>query len=171
MGGRRGGKDRGSKGTHKETRNLKLKKVMDKYGPLKIRFNFKDKGMMLYLGDNFARWSNLVGELVREFLMYYPSWHKIEEEKMAGVLGQLMQHFDLTPHIRSKLWQKIKQGIDQHMAKVYVDNKSALKVKHWSVEPDQTYDVATIRSRPPLNILHAQWERQIDYWLDPKHAT
>ncbi|GJU71334.1 hypothetical protein Tco_1262739 [Tanacetum coccineum] len=58
--------------------------------------------------------SNLVGELAKEYLMYYPSWHtwhKIEEEKKAGVLGRLMQHFDLTPRIRSKLWPKIKKGI------------------------------------------------------------
>ncbi|GJZ33432.1 hypothetical protein Tco_0578868 [Tanacetum coccineum] len=50
--------------------------------------------------------------------MYYPSWHKIkEEEKKAGFLEKLMQHFDLTPHIRFKLWPKIKKGTDQHMAK------------------------------------------------------
>ncbi|GKD78920.1 hypothetical protein Tco_1341541 [Tanacetum coccineum] len=171
-GGRGGGKDGGSKGTRKETRNLRLKKVVDKYGPLKIQFEFNDKGTMLHLGDNSARWSNLVDELVREFPMYYPSWHKIEEgEKKAPVLGWLMQHFDLTPHICSKLWPKIKQGIDQHMAKVYIDNKSALKAKHWSVKPGQTCDVVAIRSRPPLNVGQAQWDRQIDYWLDPKNAT
>ncbi|GJV46915.1 hypothetical protein Tco_1437127 [Tanacetum coccineum] len=88
---------------------------MDEYGPLKIRFEWNDKGMMLHLGDNSVRWSNLVGEIVREFPMYYPSWHKIKEEKKAGVLGRLMQHFDLMPHIRSKLCLDIKQGIDQHM--------------------------------------------------------
>ncbi|GKC99961.1 hypothetical protein Tco_1170236, partial [Tanacetum coccineum] len=45
-----------------------------------------------------------------------PFWHKIEEKKV-GVLGKLMQHFDLTPHIQSKLWPKIKKGIEEHMAK------------------------------------------------------
>ncbi|GKA88068.1 hypothetical protein Tco_0809832 [Tanacetum coccineum] len=100
-GGRGGGRDGGSKGTRKETRNLGLKKVRDEYGPLKIQFEFNDKGTMLHLGENSARWSNLVGELVREYPMYYPSWHKIKEDKKAGVLGWLMQHFDLTPHICS----------------------------------------------------------------------
>ncbi|GJY08362.1 hypothetical protein Tco_0375416 [Tanacetum coccineum] len=106
----------GRLGTHGKTRNIGLKKVTDEYGPLKIQFEFNDKGTLLHLGENSARWSNLVGKNVREYPMYYPSWHKIEEEEKAGVLGRLMQHFDLTPHIRSKLWPKIKKGIEQHMA-------------------------------------------------------
>ncbi|GJU50631.1 hypothetical protein Tco_1220186 [Tanacetum coccineum] len=68
-----GGRDGGSKGTRKETKNLRLKKVTDEYGLLKIRFEFNDKGTMLHLGENSAGWSNLVGELVREYSMYYPS--------------------------------------------------------------------------------------------------
>ncbi|GJZ80041.1 hypothetical protein Tco_0644878 [Tanacetum coccineum] len=143
-GGRGGGRDGRSKGIRKETMNLGLKKITDEYGPLKIRFEWNDKGTMLHLGENSVRWRNLVGEI---------------------------QHFDLIPHIRSKLWPDIKKGIDQHMAKVYVYNKSALKAKRWTVVPGQTRDVAAIRSRPPANVLHAQWDTQIDYWLDPKHAA
>ncbi|GJV13082.1 hypothetical protein Tco_1354623 [Tanacetum coccineum] len=114
VGGRkaiRGGRGGDRQGTRKETRKIGLNKVTDEYGPLKIRFEFNDKGTMLHLSENSARWSNLIGELVREYPMYYPSWHKIEEEKKARVLGRLMQHFDLTPRIRSKLWPKIKKGI------------------------------------------------------------
>ncbi|GJX05858.1 hypothetical protein Tco_0193790 [Tanacetum coccineum] len=70
--------------------------------------------------------------------------------------------------IEDLIWPKIKKGIDQHMAKVYVDNKSALKAKHWSVRPDGTRDVAAIRSRPPANVKQAEWDMQIDYWLDPR---
>nr|GEU82192.1 hypothetical protein [Tanacetum cinerariifolium] len=33
----------------------------------------------LHLGENFTQWSNLIGEIVREYPMYYPSWHTIEE--------------------------------------------------------------------------------------------
>nr|GEV91042.1 retrovirus-related Pol polyprotein from transposon TNT 1-94 [Tanacetum cinerariifolium] len=77
------------------------------------------------------------------------------------------QHFDLTPHIHSKIWLKIKKGIDQHMAKVYVDNKSALKAKHWIVGADRMHDVATIRSHPPVNIkkidAFAQDEARVQY--------
>ncbi|GJS37882.1 hypothetical protein Tco_0536264 [Tanacetum coccineum] len=53
VGGRKatrgGGIDGGSNGTRKETRNLGLKIVVDEYGPLKIRFEFNDKGTMLHL--------------------------------------------------------------------------------------------------------------------------
>ncbi|GJU93727.1 hypothetical protein Tco_1318483, partial [Tanacetum coccineum] len=62
-----GGRDGGSKGTRKETKNLVLKKVTDEYGLLKIRFEFNDKGTMLHLGENSTGWSNLIGELVREY--------------------------------------------------------------------------------------------------------
>ncbi|GJU82264.1 hypothetical protein Tco_1284629 [Tanacetum coccineum] len=101
--------------------------------------------------ENSAQWSNLVSEIFKEYPMYHPSYHKIEEEKKAEVLKRLMQHFDFTPHICSKLWPKIKKGIDQHIAKVYVDNKSALKEKHWTIRAAKTRDVATITSRPPAN--------------------
>ncbi|GJV93160.1 hypothetical protein Tco_1540973 [Tanacetum coccineum] len=92
---------------------------------------------MLHLGEHAAQWSNLVGKIIKEYPMYYPSWHKIkEEEKKAGFLEKLM-----TPNIRFKLWTKIKNGIDHHMAKVYINNKSDLKAKHWIVGPDGTCDV------------------------------
>ncbi|GJZ53132.1 hypothetical protein Tco_0608017, partial [Tanacetum coccineum] len=58
------------------------------------RFEFNDKGTMLHLGKNSARWSNLVGKLVREFPMYYPSWHKIKEEKKVHIIGRLMAQWD-----------------------------------------------------------------------------
>nr|GEU56111.1 hypothetical protein [Tanacetum cinerariifolium] len=58
-----GGRDGGSKGTRKETRNLRLKACMDAYGPLKIR----------------------------EFSMYYLAWHKIKKEKRAHIMEWLME--------------------------------------------------------------------------------
>nr|GEU35101.1 hypothetical protein [Tanacetum cinerariifolium] len=67
-GGRGGSRDGGSKGARKETKNLGLKKVTDEYGPLKIRFEFNDKGTMLHLGENSARWSNLMESFaIREY--------------------------------------------------------------------------------------------------------
>ncbi|GKB40028.1 hypothetical protein Tco_0884970 [Tanacetum coccineum] len=73
MGGREGGIDGGRNRVRKETRNLALKKAVDEYGPLKIKFECNDKGKMLQIGLNAARWNNFVGELVREFPLYYPS--------------------------------------------------------------------------------------------------
>nr|GEU77911.1 zinc finger, CCHC-type [Tanacetum cinerariifolium] len=88
--------------------------------------------------DHVAQWGNLIGKIVRGFLMHYPSWHKIEPEKKAGVIGTFKTHFDLTPHMQSKLWPKIQKDIEQHLAKVYVDNKSSLKKEHLVLKPDGT---------------------------------
>ncbi|GJS93019.1 hypothetical protein Tco_0799987 [Tanacetum coccineum] len=88
-----------------------------KPGPQKIRFKFNDKGTLLPLGDHATQWSNLISEIIREFPIYYPCWHKIKPKKKAGVLGTLKQQFDLTPHIQSNLWPTIQKGIEQHLAK------------------------------------------------------
>ncbi|GJX89681.1 hypothetical protein Tco_0341695, partial [Tanacetum coccineum] len=92
MGGQKpnmGGKRAGRLGTREETRNLGLRKITDEWGPQKIRFEFNDRGTLLPLDDHAALWSNLIGEIVREFPMHYPSWHKIKPEKKAGVMGTL----------------------------------------------------------------------------------
>ncbi|GJZ33913.1 hypothetical protein Tco_1196381 [Tanacetum coccineum] len=78
--------------------------------------------------------------------------------------GSWPQHFDLASNMRSKLWTNIEAGIEQHFAKVYADNKSYLKRSHLSVKPGETRDVECITGP-------TQWDRQIDFWLDPKHAV
>ncbi|GJR85349.1 hypothetical protein Tco_0209360 [Tanacetum coccineum] len=90
-GGREGGRDGGRKGVLKETRNLALKKAVDEYGVQKIRFEWNDQGTMLQIGPNAAQWSNLVGKLVREFPMHYPSWSTIEASKKAHIIRRLME--------------------------------------------------------------------------------
>ncbi|GKD60867.1 hypothetical protein Tco_1298376, partial [Tanacetum coccineum] len=95
VGGRKATREAGRLGTSGETRNLGLKKITDEWGPLKIRFEWNDKGTMLHLDENFVQWSNLIGEIAREYLMYYPSWNQIKEEKKAGVLGWLMKYYDI----------------------------------------------------------------------------
>nr|GEU74147.1 hypothetical protein [Tanacetum cinerariifolium] len=90
--GRHGRRQRWKKqGDPQRNQDPRGQEITDEYGLLEIRFEWSDKATMLHLGENFARWRNLVGEI---------------------------QHFYLMPHIHSKLWRDIKKGIDQHMAKV-----------------------------------------------------
>ncbi|GJX53982.1 hypothetical protein Tco_0282351 [Tanacetum coccineum] len=96
-------------------------------------------------GDNY------VGELMREFPMYYPSCHYIEEEKKAHIQGRLMQHFDLDCHILGPRWDIISQGIDDYFAKRFSDNKHNLKQAYWNSKGGVA-DVDAIRSQPPPNV-------------------
>ncbi|GJZ04196.1 hypothetical protein Tco_0537471 [Tanacetum coccineum] len=80
--------------------------------------------------------------------------------------------FDLTPYMQSDLWPKIKKGIEQHLAKIYIDNKSVLKAEHWVPNlDDETYNVEGVRSRRPANISQADWDVHLAFLLDPKNAA
>ncbi|GKC22937.1 hypothetical protein Tco_1025087 [Tanacetum coccineum] len=106
------------------------------------------------LGTSAHR-SNLLGEIVREFPMHYPFWHKIVPERKAGVIGNIRSQFDLTPYMQSPIWPNIHKGIEQQLAKMYTDNNSALKHEHSVLKPDGTPDEEGIRSRRPANITPA----------------
>ncbi|GJW62840.1 hypothetical protein Tco_0112175 [Tanacetum coccineum] len=148
----RGGRKAGRLDTRRQTRNLELRRITDQWGPQQIRFEFNDRGTLMPLGDHATHWSNLLGEIVREFPMHYPSWRKIEPERKAGVIGNI-------------------RGIEQQLAKIYTDNKSALKHEHWVLKPDGTPDEEGIRSRRPANITTTDWDKQIAFWLDPKNLA
>ncbi|GJY60121.1 hypothetical protein Tco_0460013, partial [Tanacetum coccineum] len=133
-----GGRKAGRLNTRKETLNLGLRRITDLHGPQPIRFEWSDRGTLMPLGDHAAHWANLLEEIVREFSMHYRSWHNILAENKAG------SQFNLRPHMQSDLenWIKINTGIQQHLEKIYTDNKSALKAEHWVPNPeDETYDV------------------------------
>ncbi|GKC32750.1 hypothetical protein Tco_1040044 [Tanacetum coccineum] len=148
-----GGRKAGRMHTRKETRNLGLRKITDELGPQPIRFEWKDNDTMLPLGDHSVHWANLLWEIVREFPMHFGSWRSIPAERKAGVLGKIGTQFDLQPHMQSELWPEIRKGIDQHLGKIYTDNKSSLKRNYWVKNPDdETYDVEAIRPRRPANI-------------------
>ncbi|GJS19985.1 hypothetical protein Tco_0448617 [Tanacetum coccineum] len=148
-----GSRKAGRMHTRKETRNLGLRKVTNELGPQPIRFEWKDNGTMLPLGDHSSHWANLLGEIVREFSMHFGSWSSIPAKRKAGVLGKIRTQFDLQPHMQSEIWLDIRKGIDQHLGKIYTDNKSSLKKDYWVKNPDdETYDLEAIRSRRPANI-------------------
>nr|GEW65089.1 hypothetical protein [Tanacetum cinerariifolium] len=72
------------------TINIERKKGVESYGPQEIDFEWRDQKMFTHVGRYHAWFSNYLGELVREFPMYYPSRHHIEEEKKARIQRRLM---------------------------------------------------------------------------------
>nr|GEU40624.1 copia protein [Tanacetum cinerariifolium] len=122
-------------------------------GPQSIWFEWKDNSTTLPLGDHSSHWANLLEEIIREFLMHFGSWRSIPTEQKAGVI-------------------EIKNGVNQHLGKIYTDNKSSLKKDYWVKDPnDETYDVEAIRSRHPANISAKDWDAQIRFWFDPKNMA
>ncbi|GJS26339.1 hypothetical protein Tco_0486959 [Tanacetum coccineum] len=85
LGGRRAGRMH----TRQETRNLGLKAITDKNGPVPIRFEFGDRETLMPLGDHAAHWANYLGELVRELPLHYPSWRQMPPERKAGVVAKI----------------------------------------------------------------------------------
>ncbi|GJS78137.1 retrotransposon gag domain, retroviral aspartyl protease [Tanacetum coccineum] len=79
--------------------------------------------------------------IAREFPMHYLAWRKIEPERKARGMGLIRTQFDLAPHMQSNHWSDIYKGIHQQLAKIYTDNKLALKKEHWVAKLDGIYDV------------------------------
>ncbi|GJW33229.1 hypothetical protein Tco_0053261 [Tanacetum coccineum] len=85
LGGRRAGRQH----TRQETRNLGLKAITDKSGPVTIRFEFGDRDTLMPLGEHATHWANYLGEIVREMPLHYPSWRQVPPEQKAGVMAQI----------------------------------------------------------------------------------
>ncbi|GKD73063.1 hypothetical protein Tco_1331345 [Tanacetum coccineum] len=85
LGGRRAGRLH----TRQETRNLGLKAITDKNGPVSIRFEFGDKETLMPLSDHASNWANYLWELVRELPLHYPSWRQMPPEWKAGVVAKI----------------------------------------------------------------------------------
>ncbi|GJW88265.1 RNA-directed DNA polymerase, eukaryota [Tanacetum coccineum] len=167
LGGRRAGRLH----TRQETRNLGLKAITDKNGPVPIRFEFGDKETLMPLGEHAAHWANYLGELVRELPLYYPSWRQMPPERKAGVVEKIGTQFDLRPHMDSDRWPQIYAGIQQHLQKIYNGKKAALKDRHWRPDANGTYDLEQIRLGRPSHISEADWDAQVAFWNDPKNLT
>ncbi|GJZ96455.1 hypothetical protein Tco_0668789 [Tanacetum coccineum] len=125
LGGRRAGRPH----TRQETRNLGLKAITDKSGPVPIRFEVNDRETLMPLGDHAAHWANYLGELVRELPLHYPSWRQMSPERKAGVVAKI-----------------------GHLQKIYNGKKAALKERHWIPDSDGTYDLERIRLSRPSHI-------------------
>ncbi|GJS91270.1 reverse transcriptase domain-containing protein [Tanacetum coccineum] len=138
LGGRRAGRQH----TRQETRNLGLKAITDKSGPVPIRFEFGDRETLMPLGEHAAHWANYLGELVRELPLHHPSWRQVPPEQKAGVMARIGTQFDMRPHMESDRWPLIYAAIQQHLQKIYNGKKAALKERHWIPDSDGTYNLA-----------------------------
>ncbi|GKD44157.1 hypothetical protein Tco_1268802, partial [Tanacetum coccineum] len=85
LGGRRAGRMH----TRQETRNLRLKAIKDKNGPVPIRFEWNDRETLMPLDDHAAHWANYLGELVRELPLHHPSWRQVPPKRKARVLAKI----------------------------------------------------------------------------------
>nr|GEY25759.1 hypothetical protein [Tanacetum cinerariifolium] len=132
--------------------------------------NFPKEPRNVRLGlaaDGFNPFSNLSQsysmEIVREFLMHFGSWRSIPPEWKAGVLEKI------GPHMQPELWPDIRNGIDQHLGKIYTNNKSSLKKDYWVKNPnDDTYYVEDIRSDVPRTSLWKIGMRRSGFGLIPR---
>ncbi|GJX72581.1 probable flavin-containing monooxygenase 1 [Tanacetum coccineum] len=167
LGGRRAGRPH----TRQETRNLGLKAITDKSGPVPIRFEVNDRETLMPLGDHAAHWANYLGELVKELPLHYPSWRQMSLERKAGVVAKIGTQFDLRPHMESDRWPQIYAGIQQHLQKIYNGKKAALKERYWVPEEDGTYDLERLRRGRPSHISEVNWDAQLAFWNDPKNLA
>ncbi|GJZ37123.1 hypothetical protein Tco_0583314 [Tanacetum coccineum] len=122
-----GGRAAGRLHTRDKTRNLSLKEIMDKKGPIPIQFEVRDKQTLMPLCDHVAHWSSYIGEVIRGVPLYYPSWLKVSKEQKATLITDIGTQFDLRMHMESPDWTVIEAGIQQHLQKAYNTNKAAFK--------------------------------------------
>ncbi|GJU60058.1 F-box domain containing protein [Tanacetum coccineum] len=155
-----GGRAAGRLNTDDKTRNLSLKEITDKKGPVPIRFELRDKQTLMPLGDHAAHWSSYIGEVIRGVPLYYPSWLKVPKERKAALITDIGTQFDLRPHMESPDWTEINAGIQQHLQKAYNTNKAAFKAQHWVIDPTTgTYNVEKIRRARPEDITAEEWDK------------
>ncbi|GKC56361.1 F-box domain containing protein [Tanacetum coccineum] len=167
-----GGRAAGRPNTRDKTRNLSLKEIIDKKGPVLIRFELRDKQTLMHLGDYAVHWSSYIGEVISGVPLCYPSWLKVPKERKVALITDIGTQFDLRPHMESPDWTEINAGIQQHLQKAYNTNKAAFKAQHWVIDPTTgTYDVEKIRRARPEDITAEEWEKYIKFWNDPRNIA
>nr|GEX96774.1 hypothetical protein [Tanacetum cinerariifolium] len=84
-----GGRAAGRLHTRDKTRNLSLKKITDKKGPVPIWFDVRAKQTLMPLGDHVAHWSSYIGEVIMGLPLYYPSWLKVPKEQKVALITDI----------------------------------------------------------------------------------
>nr|GEX50651.1 zinc finger, CCHC-type [Tanacetum cinerariifolium] len=136
--------------TRDKTRNLSLKEITDTKGPVPIRFEVRDKKILMPLGEHATHLSSYIGEVIRGVPLYHPSWLKVPKERKAALIDDIGTQINLRPHMESPDWTEFHVGIQQHLQKTYNTNKAAFKAQHWVIDPTtETYNVEKIRRARP----------------------
>lgn len=78
-------------------------------------------------------------------------------------------HFDIDRHLNGPRGEDIRKGIEDYFSKRYSDNKHNHKLEHW-VRNGGAAKADAIRANRPKNVTQESWNRQIDFWIDPKRA-
>nr|GEX53864.1 hypothetical protein CTI12_AA610890 [Tanacetum cinerariifolium] len=113
-----GGRAAGRLNTRDKTQNLSLKEITDKKGPVPIRFELRDKQILIPLGEHAAHWSSYIEEVIKGVPLFHPSWLKVPKERKATLIADIGTQFDLRPHMESPDWTEIHAGIQQHLQEV-----------------------------------------------------
>ncbi|GJS65204.1 hypothetical protein Tco_0679768 [Tanacetum coccineum] len=145
LGGRRAGRLH----TRQETRNLGLKAITDKNGPVPIRFEVLTNEDHMLSGDHEApHWATTSESFVRELPLHFHSWRPKVAERKAWVCKRLgvVFHFPLPSLTLRPQWQSVPHwatnlcGHPAAPAKIYNGKKAALKERYWVPEEDGTYE-------------------------------
>nr|GEX84499.1 hypothetical protein [Tanacetum cinerariifolium] len=96
-----GGRAEGRLHTRDKTRNLSLKEITDKKGPVPIQFKVRDKQTLMPFGDHAAHWSSYIEKVISGVPLYYRSWLKVPKGRKTTLISNIG-----TPRPRHTMWRK-----------------------------------------------------------------
>ncbi|GKE41884.1 hypothetical protein Tco_1469168, partial [Tanacetum coccineum] len=150
------------------TGNYELKKAVEKYGIQEIEFEWKDQKTMRHIGDNSSWFGNYIGELVSGFPYHYPSWRDIDATDRAHIYPNLRHHFKIDHHLAGPQGEDIKRGIEDYFSKRYSGRKNKYKQEMWTKKGG--FRAADLRRERPKEVTPDNWNKLVDFWIDPKRA-
>ncbi|GKD30173.1 hypothetical protein Tco_1240951 [Tanacetum coccineum] len=174
-----GGRAAGRLNTRDKTRNLSLKEITDKKGPVPIRFELRDKQTVMPLGDHAAHWSSYIGEVIRGVPLYYPSWLKVPKERKAALITDIgvnwqTQFVSEAHHGIPPIGPGDQRGIQhRHLQKAYNSTMLLLRPQHWIITPGRpvTYMLRKISRRARQRTLRRKAGKRISRMNDPRNIA
>ncbi|GJV49561.1 hypothetical protein Tco_1439773 [Tanacetum coccineum] len=165
LGGRRAGRQH----TRQETRNLGLKAITDKSGPVSIRFEFGTERTGMTLGG-----MRLIGNYLGSSFGSMPlSLHFCVKCGVTegGGHGSDWDQFDMRTHHESDRWPSLSIAAFQQHLQRSSWQKAALKEWIWIPDSARTYGLEFIRLSTSFAHSEVNWDAQIAFWNDPKNRA